>query len=145
MRSSLQLLLLSSCISVHALLLQPTVRAQQRCAAHVEMMAYGTPPAKLRSDKISLVGELPPRSEFTQYLGIYKISPFAPSRLTLPWVQGKTFYEQVADPNKMIWWDGTMWVVGNKNGVGKRIGMVCVDERLQRNPSMMELHLLLDA
>lgn len=37
------------------------------------------------------------------------------------------FYEKMGDPNKMIWWDGDVWVVKTKDNPGRRVGVVGID------------------
>lgn len=82
-------------------------------------------------DKVYLVGTYPAdgRYDVSQYLGVYTKGMFA-SRSISP-MRGNAYerygyYEMVGDPHKLVFFDGEMWVVGDK--AGRRIGVVCSDE-----------------
>ena len=77
------------------------------------------PAALRRTDKIELVGLLQPEAcakGLRKYIGFY-----SRSNLVSPWGDKAAapyalpcMYEKVGNPNMMVWFDGSMWVVGDK-------------------------------
>jgi len=117
------------------------ISMQLRAARHHETpqgLVGKVMPAMLRHmrDKVSLTATLPqvaPNSELHQYLGVYNKGFLANPRplrgarsFRDSTYQPHGYYEKGGDPSKMIWWDGELWVVCNKNNMDRRLGVLCV-------------------
>ena len=133
--------------TLHALRMQMSATSGRTGEQTMTGAGRVLPAAKWQlKDKIALVGTLPPEAsgnsvaEASQYLGVYtrgQLKFFAQVKGN-PY-SNHGYYEQLRDPNKMIWWDGETWVVGDKIGmkggdrngykepVARRIGVVYVD------------------
>ena len=81
-------------------------------------------------DKVTLVGSMPAERQAAQYLGVYTKSMLL-RRSAMKSKHGERHghYEQSSDPNKMIWWDGDMWLVGDKSNGGKRVGVIGMEDQ----------------